>query len=167
VSPVSRVTQNDATINGIIDSMGLQTTYEIDLAVRGGVFLPITHGSLDGGELERVGFSVTGLTPGATYSYRLLASNEDGTAIAEGTFVTNSAPQPSMFQPQIFPVLKSIASENEIEATAKNKTPDKHHHKKSKHKHHKHRLERFVGPHRSLIARVRSIWRQAQTRRGR
>jgi len=83
-----------ATVTGSIDARGLETTYRVDYG-------PTTsYGSQTGSDSAGAGTSardiavrLTGLEPGTTYHYRVVATNASGTtAGGDRTFATPSAP---------------------------------------------------------------------------
>jgi hypothetical protein len=90
---VSNITQSTATITATLQPNGLATRYELQLGA--------TPGALD---LQAAGdiatptpltLTVTSLTPGTLYYYKLIASNLNGTSQPEGTFTTPAAPIPT------------------------------------------------------------------------
>ncbi len=90
----SGVTQSTATLSGFVDPDGLATTYRFELGPTTAYGTPVSGsaGSEPGAQAVTAGFS--GLRPGTTYHYRVLATNADGTATgADATFTTPAYPQ--------------------------------------------------------------------------
>ena len=89
----SAVAQNTATISAMVDSDGLQTSYGFQIA-SGTSYGPATGlGGVGAGLSETVTLSLTGLQPGATYHYRVQATNVDGTSYgADQVFTTPGFP---------------------------------------------------------------------------
>jgi DNA-binding beta-propeller fold protein YncE len=83
------VAQNTATISATVNSDGLQTSYGFQIAT-GTSYGPATGlGGVGAGLSETVTLSLTGLQPGATYHYRIQATNVDGTTYgADQAFTT-------------------------------------------------------------------------------
>jgi hypothetical protein len=87
---VTNVSQNGATVSGIVDSSGLATTYGFEIGTGTGYGPPTGLGGIGAGESHAsVSLTLTGLVPGVTYHYRLLATNIDGTSYgADQEFTT-------------------------------------------------------------------------------
>jgi hypothetical protein len=87
------VTQTGALLSGTVDTRELQTSYEFEV----GTDTTYTGAELFGGAgaagLEAVSAELGFLTPGTTYHYRLVATNEDGTSYGQDmTFTTPGVP---------------------------------------------------------------------------
>lgn len=93
---VGDMTATSATISGMVDPDGLQTSYEFEIGTDttyagGKVF---GNAGADSG-VETVAVSLGELIPGITYHYRLVATNEDGTAYgADLAFTIPAVPSP-------------------------------------------------------------------------
>ena len=85
-----------ATLTGSVDAEGLATSYRFEYGLSAGYgsswpLVQVFAGS--GSAVQAVAVGVPNLTPGATYHYRLVASNEDGTTYgADRTFATPGYP---------------------------------------------------------------------------
>jgi hypothetical protein len=93
--PATAITQTEATISGILYSEGLPTSYSLELGAAAGTYETRVFGAVTG-EPGRVTptATFTNLQPGATYHYRLVATNAAGTSEGpDRTFTTASAPQ--------------------------------------------------------------------------
>jgi phosphodiesterase/alkaline phosphatase D-like protein len=136
----SAVGQSSATVAGSVNSQGLPTNYGFELGTGSGYGPPTGIGTAGGGE-EAIALTISGLAPGTTYHYRVLASNQDGTVYgADETFTTSGvavqlavpAAAPLIAAPAVaFPALKVTASQPKSRAKAKRKI------KKKKRKPHK------------------------------
>jgi phosphodiesterase/alkaline phosphatase D-like protein len=69
--------QNTATITASVNPEGLDTIYGFEVGVGDGYGLPTGLGTVSAGE-EGITLQLSGLQPGTTYHYRVLASNADG-----------------------------------------------------------------------------------------
>lgn len=89
----AQVTQTTATINAAVNPNGLQSIYTLEIGTDTNYGTP-TFGELGSGtEAVQLGFALTGLLPGTTYHYRIVALNEDGTTFGpDQTFTTGSFP---------------------------------------------------------------------------
>jgi hypothetical protein len=87
------VSQISASITGAVDTQGLSTIsrFEFGLAPYGGEMTPATVTSSSGRVLGIASAFAGDLQPGATYYYRVVASNQDGTSYGtEQSFTTGS-----------------------------------------------------------------------------
>jgi hypothetical protein len=86
----SGVTQNTATIAGTVDTNGLPTSYGFEIGTSTDYGPPTGLGTVGAGASKApVSLPLTGLVPGTTYHYRLMATNLDGTSHgADQTFTT-------------------------------------------------------------------------------
>ena len=90
----SAVTQTSATITGTVDPRGLPTSYEFDVGADTSYGTRV-FGDAGAGPPESFALALTSLAPGSTYHYRILATNQDGTAYgADATFTTPGYPSP-------------------------------------------------------------------------
>ncbi len=118
----SAVSQLSATIAGSVDTRGLPTAIRFELlpagvAVGNGSLIPAAAGEQSGTTVQVSAFFNEDLQPGATYSYRLLASNADG--VAEGqllSFTTTAVPVPPAFVLAASPPFIAFPSIAELEA---------------------------------------------------
>ena len=90
VSAPTGVTTGAATLNGTVDPGGASTDWQFDYGV-GAYDQTATGTTLTGTTPQAVSKSLTGLLPGTTYQYRLLATNAQGTTSSTGTFATQVA----------------------------------------------------------------------------
>jgi hypothetical protein len=110
-STAGAVTQSTATITATIDPGGLETLYELDLGTSTayGTTYPGDAGS--GSTPTTVTFELTGLEPGTTYHYRLLAGNGKETEMGPDRTFTTAATTPgalSVFAVPLSPPLLSF-----------------------------------------------------------
>jgi hypothetical protein len=89
VNPAS-VTENEAGLQAQINPGNLQTTYTFEVEAEGAAgWTKVGEGTLPAGNLDAGVFATaSGLTPGMHYSFRVIATNEDGSDEAEGSFAT-------------------------------------------------------------------------------
>jgi hypothetical protein len=108
----SGVTQNTATISGTVNTNGLPTTYGFEVGTSTDYGPRTGLGSVGAGASEApVSLSLTGLSPGTIYHYRVTATNIDGTSygadqtfttgVFANTFATPPAPLPFVEVPAI------------------------------------------------------------------
>ena len=94
-SPATDVTETGAVLNGTIDPIGLQTTYyfEYGTSTAYGSRVPAGIEAVAGGGREEKSFfrTITGLTPGTTYHFRLVATNSAGTTEGDDRSFTTIA----------------------------------------------------------------------------
>ena len=93
-SPVTNITFNSATLNGIVNPNGVATTYRFEYGVNatyGNSTAPLSAGSGESG--IAVTGALTGLLLSTEYHYRLVASSAGGTtATSDATFITAGPP---------------------------------------------------------------------------
>lgn len=99
------IAQNVATINGVLNTNGLPTTYGFEIGTSTDYGPPTGLGSVGAGLAEApVSLSLSGLLPGTTYHYRLAATNVDGTSYGEDrTFTTSTFPETFIAPPAALP----------------------------------------------------------------
>jgi phosphodiesterase/alkaline phosphatase D-like protein len=91
----SAIGQSTATINTTLNAQGLPTRWELRAGITQGSLGFQTAGNTTGSTAEALTLSLTSLTPGDIYYYKLIAQNPDGTVeTAEGSFTTVPAPPP-------------------------------------------------------------------------
>jgi hypothetical protein len=84
------VTEEEAGLQAQINPGNLQTTYTFEISAEGAAdWTKVGEGTLAASNFD-VGVSATAgaLTPGTHYSFRVIATNEDGSDQAEGSFAT-------------------------------------------------------------------------------
>jgi DNA-binding beta-propeller fold protein YncE len=88
------VSQNAASISATIDTRGLATNYGFEIGTSTDYGPPTGLGAVGAGASEAVvTLGLTGLAPGTTYHYRVVASSIDGTTYgADETFTTTVYP---------------------------------------------------------------------------
>jgi hypothetical protein len=82
--PATNITSNSATINGTVNPNTLATTYYFEWGTSssyGSTSSVISAGS--GSTAQNVNTSLSSLTPGTTYHYRVVATNADGSSYGE------------------------------------------------------------------------------------
>ncbi|MFZ1925665.1 MAG: fibronectin type III domain-containing protein, partial [Solirubrobacteraceae bacterium] len=90
----SGVTTSEATLNGTVNPNGIEATYYFEYGTStsyGGLTYPGDAGT--GGVTEPESYSISGLMPGTTYHYRIMAYSDTG--LSEGTdqtFTTQALP---------------------------------------------------------------------------
>lgn len=92
----SWVTNTSATIAGIVDTSGFDTTYHFEFGTTtayGQSSPPVT--ASPGGSAVSVETSLSSLLPGTTYHYRLVAYSPGGSTFGpDGAFTTGASPKP-------------------------------------------------------------------------
>jgi DNA-binding beta-propeller fold protein YncE len=115
--PASDVTASSAVLAGTIDTIGDQTTYHFEYGLTDayGNTAPSGAEGIAGNDRTPRTFtrSITGLKPGTTYHYRLVAQNSGGRAVgADRTFTTLSGDTPARGYEQVTPIDKRGATVN-------------------------------------------------------
>jgi hypothetical protein len=90
----SGVGQSAATLTGTIDPQGAETGYYFEYSGPG-TFSIVSGKAGSGSGNATVTAPVNGLTPGATYQYRLIATNTGGTTVGSYQTFTTAPPPPS------------------------------------------------------------------------
>jgi hypothetical protein len=92
--PVTSVGPTTATATGTVNPNGQATTWYVDYGTSTSYGSKTSNVSVGSGTANiAVSASITGLTPGTTYHYRVVATNSSGTARgADGIFTTSAAP---------------------------------------------------------------------------
>ena len=121
--------QTSATLTGSVDPEGLPSTYRFEYGTSTGYgstwpVLQVYAGSASTSEMVAIG--VPNLSPGTTYHYRLVASNEDGTTYgADESFTTLSYPAALIQEPPGFTQTAGATSK----ASSKSSKPSSGSHK--------------------------------------
>ncbi len=104
--PASGVMQNGATLTAMIDTGGFETVYEFDIGVDTSYGTRIFgDAGLEPGP-QTIAAALQGLTPGATYHYRIVATNAFATIYGvDQTFTTASYPTAALSEPETPPLL--------------------------------------------------------------
>jgi hypothetical protein len=95
--PAQGVTPTSATITGTVNPNGQSTTSSVQFGTTTGYGLQTSPRSVGSGNTDQsVSAELTGLRPGTTYHYRVIATSASGTTVGEDrTFTTpGSPPQP-------------------------------------------------------------------------
>jgi hypothetical protein len=84
------ISETEGLLQATIDPNGGATTYTIALEVAGsGVEKVVRMGSIPGGALPTlVAATLSGLQPGTSYRFRVLATSDEGSDVEEGVFAT-------------------------------------------------------------------------------
>ena len=92
--PVTSVGPTTATVTGSVNPNGLATTWYVDYGTSTSYGSKTSNANAGSGTANTaVSANLTGLTPGATYHYRVVATNSSGTTRgADGIFTTSAAP---------------------------------------------------------------------------
>jgi phosphodiesterase/alkaline phosphatase D-like protein len=90
----SGVGQSTGTLNGTIDPHGAETSYYFEYSGPG-IFSIITGKAGSGNGATTVTAPVSGLSPRATYQYRLIATNAGGTTFGANQTFTTAPPPPA------------------------------------------------------------------------
>jgi hypothetical protein len=94
--PLLALSHTSATIAAGVQPNGLDATWQLQIASEPGAFNTVAAGSVTASSgASNLTLPLSFLVPGVTYQYRMLATNQDGTAISEvGTFTTEAFPPP-------------------------------------------------------------------------
>lgn len=92
----SNITTNSATLNGTVDDKGISTTAWFQYGTTIGSYGNTSSIQSVSGPLTTVSISISGLSSGTTYYYRIAAQNSAGTTYGnEISFTTSDASNPS------------------------------------------------------------------------
>src|SRR5262249_52884215 len=100
------VTETAATLNGVVDPQGSETTYhfEYGTSTSYGTSVPVPSASVGSGSVQKtVSQALTGLQPSTTYHYRLVATSANGTSEGEDSVFRTAAPTLTSVAPNIGP----------------------------------------------------------------
>jgi hypothetical protein len=92
--PAQSVTTSSATVTGTVNPNGQSTTFSFQFGTTTGYGLQTSATSAGSGATDQdVSASLTGLRPGTTYHYRVIATNATGTTVGgDRTFTTPGSP---------------------------------------------------------------------------
>src|SRR5690348_1520944 len=96
--PAQSVDTSSATVTGTVNPNGESTTSSVQFGTTTGYGFQTSQRSMGSGTTDQsVSVDLTGLRPGTTYHYRVIATNASGTTVGDDrTFATQGAPpQPS------------------------------------------------------------------------
>jgi hypothetical protein len=96
-NPATAVTETAATLNGAVNPEGFETAYDFEYGTEPGDFSASTpeQSAGKGSSEAPVSSPITGLQPGTTYYYRIIANSPTGTAAGtEASFKTSGKPPP-------------------------------------------------------------------------
>jgi len=122
----SAVGAGSATVAGSVVPNGLETTWELQLEGEGGTFVPVRVGIIGaGGAAAAISVELSSLPAGATFRYRFVATNQDGTSYGTvQSFTTPGFPEaltpavPIIGFPGFFTALNQQASKEAAEEAA-------------------------------------------------
>lgn len=102
--PASAASESGATLNGVVDPDGLETTYHFEYGstTSYGTSVPVPDASV-GTSAQAVSQSITDLSPESVYHYRLVATSSAGTSYGEDVAFTTGAPTVSALAPDTGP----------------------------------------------------------------
>lgn len=92
--PASDLTTTGATLNGLVDSVNVETTYSFEYGPTIAYGETTPERTLTSPVAELVSEPLTGLAPGTTYHYRLATDGDVATVGEDRTFTTQPAPAP-------------------------------------------------------------------------
>ena len=95
-APASGLTVGSATLNGTVNPAGSETSYHFEYGTTTayGTSVPVPAAAVGSDStVHSVSQAISGLSPGTTYHYRIVATNDNGTTDgADMTFTTTAAP---------------------------------------------------------------------------
>ena len=98
--PASDVMQTTATVSGMVDPQGIQTTYELDIGTSTSYGTEMFGEVGASSEVVPITVALQHLAPGVTYHYRMAAINADGTSYGQDvTFTTLGLPSTLILPP--------------------------------------------------------------------
>jgi hypothetical protein len=90
------ISQTAATLNGAVDPHGQSASYHFDYGTTSSYGTSTPGSSAGSGTASQpVSADITGLTPGATYHFRIVATNASGTTYGSDQTFTTESPPPS------------------------------------------------------------------------
>lgn len=126
--PAGAITESSATLHGTVNPAGIQTTYRFEYGVNDsyGKRIPLEVNAPAGNRsaVSQVSKFVSGLQPGTTYHYRLVAQNAAGTSVGSDRMFSTSAPSeafPQRAYEQVTPVDKggaAVLSDGHVQSSA-------------------------------------------------
>jgi hypothetical protein len=136
--PANNITLTTATLTGLIDPMGLETSYVLELGTDTNYGTSISGEVGANSETIPIDIPVIQLAPSTTYHYRFLAINPDGRIYGQDQTFTTPVYEHPIILPTTEPLLSvpTIAFPTETTNTSKPATNKKT--KTKKHKHTKH-----------------------------
>jgi hypothetical protein len=110
----SALAATSVTLDGVLNPEGAETLYSFEYGTTTsyGSVMPVPYASAGSASTERgVSQSVTGLQPGTTYHYRLVANNAGGTNYGDDQTVTTTGTSPGGGEalPVVFPNFSSLS----------------------------------------------------------
>jgi hypothetical protein len=115
----SGVAQNSATLTGTVDAQGFETVYEFDIGVDTSYGTRIFGDAAVEPGAHTFTATLQGLTAGATYHYRILATNAFGTIYgADQAFTTSPVPAAVLVAPAVAPLVATEVVSFPTEAKA-------------------------------------------------
>ena len=104
------ITQNGVTLSGTVDPEGVQSAYEFDIGTDTSYGTRISGEAGQGITAETVDLRLQGLAAGATYHFRLVATNKWGTTYGtDQTFTTPTVPTADLTAPPTPPLIATPA----------------------------------------------------------
>jgi hypothetical protein len=101
--PASDVTTTGATLNGLVDSVNVETSYSFEYGTTIAYGQSTPERTLTSPTAELVSERLTGLAPGTTYHYRLVADGTVATVGEDRLFTTDPVPLAYQVTPQAKP----------------------------------------------------------------
>ncbi len=93
-SSATAIEQTTATLNGTVDAQDASTSAHFEWGLDTGYGAITSTSTIEGATPMPITASLTGLTAGTTYFFKLVASNAHGTRESAGNFTTAAAPPP-------------------------------------------------------------------------
>jgi Fibronectin type III domain len=97
------LTTSSATVTGTVNPNGQSTTFAVQFGTTTGYGLQTSAKSVgSGGTAQDVSAALTGLRPGTTYHFRVIATNASGTTVGgDATFTTSGSPPRNASPPTV------------------------------------------------------------------
>ncbi len=110
VGTTSAITENTATVAGSANPSGFATTARVEYGTTTAYGSSTSAQSMGAGtSVVQLSASLTGLAPGATYHFRIVASNRDGASAGpDATFTTTATAKPGPAPALSAPVLSAL-----------------------------------------------------------